>query len=423
MTETRRNWAGNYTYRATRLHFPETVPEVQALVRAGRKVKALGSRHSFNHIADSAEELIALDRLDRVLALDRERNTLSVEPGIKYGALARQLHQAGYALPNMASLPHISVAGACATATHGSGVHNGVLATAVSAVEMVLADGALIQFSREAHGDQFAGAVVALGGLGIITRLTLDVAPAFDMRQDVYENLPREQLDAHFEEIMSSAYSVSLFTDWQSDRVSQVWLKQRITDSAPGEAAPERFGATRATIAHHPIDSLSPQSCTEQLGRPGPWCDRLPHFRMEFTPSSGEELQSEYLLPRAHAVAAFRAVEGLRADLAPLIQISEVRAVAADDLWMSPCYARPCVAIHFTWVKDAAAVARLLPRIEAALAPFDAAPHWGKVFTMAPARLQSLYPRLPDFQRLLRAHDPEGKFRNAFLDRFIFGAD
>jgi xylitol oxidase len=299
MPESRSNWAGNYMYQAANIHVPEKVADIQALVRTARQVKALGSRHSFNAIADSPGELIALDRLDRVLELDRERGAVTVEPGIEYGALARQVNAAGYALPNMASLPQISVAGACATATHGSGVHNGVLATAVSAIEMVIADGAVVRFSREADAEQFAGAVVALGGLGVVTRLTLDLAPAFEMRQDVYENLPHEQLDAHFEEIMASAYSVSLFTDWQTDRINQVWFKQRMTDGGPQEAPAERFGARRATRAHHPIDSISPISCTEQLGWPGAWCDRLPHFRMEFTPSAGEELQSEYLLPRS----------------------------------------------------------------------------------------------------------------------------
>jgi alditol oxidase len=419
----RSNWAGNYAYQAARIHVPENVAAIQALVRAGGRVKALGSRHSFNDVADSPGDLIALDRLNRVLDLDRERHTVTVEPGVKYGDLGRLLNEAGYALPNMASLPHISVAGACATATHGSGDRNRVLSAAVSAIELVLASGDLIQFSREEHGEQFLGTVVGLGGLGIVTRLTLDLAPAFAMRQDVYENLPRAQLDAHFEEIESSAYSVSLFTDWQTDRVNQVWFKRRISDGGPVAPPPTMFGATRATVAHHPIDSISAVSCTEQLGQPGPWCDRLPHFRMDFTPSAGEELQSEYLLPRRHALAAFRAVEGLRDLLAPLLQISEVRTVAADDLWMSPCYQRACVAIHFTWVKDAAAVARVLPRVEAALEPFNAVPHWGKVFAMPPARLQSLYPKLPDFQRLLRAYDPDGKFRNAFLDRYIFGAN
>ncbi len=420
--ENRRNWAGNYTYGAARLHRPETIAHVQELVAGCRKVRALGSRHAFNAIADSPGDLISLERLDRLVAIDRARRTATVEAGVRYGPLCRQLHREGFALHNLASLPHISVAGACATATHGSGDRHGNLATAVAAMELVTAAGEVVVVSRESHGEQFQGAVVGLGGLGVVTKLTLDLAPAFAMRQDVYENLPLEQLEAHFDDIVASADSVSLFTDWRGARFNQVWLKRRITDGAAREVAPEWFGARLATRQRHPIDGISAENCTEQLGRPGPWYARLPHFRMEFTPSSGAELQSEYLVPRRHALAAFRAIAGLRARVAPLLQISEVRTIAADALWMSPCYARACVGIHFTWVQDWPAVSKLLPLIEEQLAPLEARPHWGKLFTTSPARLRSLYPKLPDFQALLRRYDPEGKFRNAFLDTYIFGA-
>jgi xylitol oxidase len=421
MSATLSNWSGHHTYQAARVHYPETVEEVQALVRGARKVRALGSRHSFNDIADSPGDLISLARCAAAPVIDRARHTATVAAGAKYGELCGDLQGAGYALPNMASLPHISVAGAAATATHGSGARNGNLATVVSALELVTADGALVRLSREEHGDQFAGAVVALGGLGVVTRLTLDLVPAFEIRQDVYENLPLAQLDAHFDEIMSSAYSVSLFTDWRTEQVSMVWLKHRVTDGAPAAGAPTFFGATPAPVARHPIMSLSAEACTEQMGVPGPWYARLPHFRMEFTPSAGEELQTEYLVPRPQAVAALRAVAEMRDQIAPLLQISEVRSIAADDLWMSPCYGQDCVGIHFTWLKNWAGVSTLLPRIEAALAPFQPAPHWGKLFTLPAAQVQARYARLPDFQRLLHTYDPDGKFRNAFLDQYIFG--
>ncbi len=422
MLENHSNWAGNYTYRAARLHAPETVEQVQELVRRGSKLKVLGSRHSFNDIADTSEDLISLEHFDHVGAIDRERRTVTVEAGVRYGQLCPQLHREGYALPNLASLPHISVAGACATATHGSGDRNGNLATAVAALELVTADGDVVGVSREQHGEQFPGAVVGLGGLGVVTKLTLDLVPTFAMRQDVYENLPLAHLEDHFDAIVSSAYSVSLFTDWQNERVNEVWLKRRVTDGAPLELAPELFGATLAPTHRHPIAELSAVNCTEQMGIPGPWYERLAHFRMEFTPSSGEELQTEYLVPRQHAVAAFRAIDRLRDHVAPLLQISEVRTIAADNLWMSPCYQQACVAIHFTWKKDWPGVRQLLPLIEEQLAPLDARPHWGKLFTMPATRVQSLYAKLPDFQDLLRTYDPQGKFRNAFLDTYIFGA-
>lgn len=426
MSEKLYNWAGNYSYGAARLHYPDSMEQVQELVSRSRKVKALGSRHSFNDIADSPEDLVSLERFNRVLEIDRQRRTVTVEAGVKYGQLCGLLHREGYALHNLASLPHISVAGACATATHGSGDGHGNLATVVSAMELVTADGSRVVLSRDRDAERFSGAVVGLGGLGVVTALTLDIVPAFDVRQIVYEKLPLAQLEAHFEEIVSSAYSVSLFTDWRDERVNQVWLKQRVAGTgvtgAAFEMEPELFGATAAPARRHPIPGLSAAACTEQMGIPGPWHERLPHFRMEFTPSSGEELQSEYLVPRHNALAALLAINDLRDRVAPLLQASEVRTIAEDDLWMSPCYRQPCVGIHFTWVKDWEAVRELLPLVEERLAPLGARPHWGKLFTMPAEQVRSLYPKLPDFQQLLRLYDPVGKFRNAYLDRYVFGS-
>ena len=415
------NWAGNYFYRAARIHQPERVEEIQELVARSDKLKALGTRHSFNDIADSPGDLVSLEHFDQIVALDHGRRTVTVEAGVRYGQLARWLHGEGFALHNLASLPHISIAGACATATHGSGDRHGNLATAVSALEVVTGNGDLIVLSRDEDREQFLGAVVGLGGLGVVTKLTLDVSPTFEMRQDVYENLPLAELESHFEELFSRAYSVSLFTDWHSAVFNQVWLKRHSPEGATLEAQSELFGARLATSHLHPIAGLSAENCTEQMGIFGPWHERLPHFRMDFIPSSGEELQSEYFIPRQHALAAFRAIDRLRDDVSPLLQISEVRTIAADELWMSPCYKQACVAIHFTWRKDWTGVRNLLPRIEEQLEPFDARPHWAKLFMTPPARLRSLYLRLPDFKQLLQHYDPQGKFRNEFLDTYIFG--
>ena len=414
------NWAGNYTYRAARLHKPNTIEQLQEIVSRSSKVKALGSRHSFNDIADSSEDLISLEHFDQVLDLNRERHTVTIEGGIRYGQLCQWLHGEGFAVHNLASLPHISVAGACATATHGSGEGHGNLATAVAALEFVSANGEITSLARDVQSEQFHGAVVGLGGLGIVTKITLDILPAFDMRQDLYQNLPLSQLEEHFDDLASGAYSVSLFTDWSKGIFNQVWLKRRVLPDASFEPEAVLFEATLATRALHPIEALSAENCTEQLGIRGPWHERLPHFRMNFTPSSGEELQSEYFIPRQDAIAALRAVDQLRDQIAPILQISEVRTIAADTLWMSPCYQQACVAIHFTWKMDWPAVSQVLPMIEAKLAPFDARPHWGKLFTMHPEHLQSLYPKLPEFRELLQTYDPSGKFRNAFLDKYVF---
>jgi xylitol oxidase len=418
-----RNWAGNIAYTATRFHQPETLSQIQELVASANRVKALGSRHSFNNIADTEADLISLDKFDAGFLLDPVKRTVMVAAGTRYGTLSRYLHGEGWALHNLASLPHISIAGACATATHGSGDHNGNLATAVCAVEMVIGNGDVVTLSREKDAGRFCGAVVGLGALGIVTKLTLDIEPTFELRQYVYENLPLAQLSAHFDDVFSSAYSASLFTDWRTPNFNQFWLKQRVDSASRNAVKPSQtdlFGATPANVSLHPISGCPAECCTAQLGIAGPWHKRLPHFRMDFTPSSGEELQSEYFVPRAHAVAALVAIERISEHVSPLLQISEVRTIAADKLWMSPCYGQECIGIHFTWKNDVAAVNALLPRLEASLATFCVRPHWGKLFVTPPGQLQARYPKLADFRDLAIEFDPIGKFRNAFLDKYIF---
>jgi xylitol oxidase len=415
------NWAGNYRYGTSDLRRLDSVEQVRAFVSGHDSLKVLGTRHCFNGIADSTRTLVSLRSMDRVVSLDAAARTVTIEAGMRYGQLCPVLHEKGFALHNLASLPHISVAGAIATATHGSGVHNGNLATAVSALEFVAADGSVRILSRARDGDTFRGAVVHLGALGVITRITLDVQPTFAMRQDVFLDMPMARLAEHFEEIMASGYSVSLFTDWQARRINEVWVKRRVEARDAKEAGPEFFGARRASRNLHPIAELPAENCTEQLGVPGPWFERLPHFRMGFTPSSGKELQSEYFVPRRDAVEAILAVERLRDRIGPHLLISELRTVDADDLWMSPCFKRPSLAIHFTWKPDWESVRKLLPVIEQELSPFGVRPHWGKLFTIDPARLRSRYEMLDRFKDLIREHDPRGKFRNTFLSETLYG--
>lgn len=415
------NWAGNYQYSTDRLYLVKSLQQAQELVKKYDKLKVLGTRHCFNGIADSTHQMISLVDMKNVLALDPKTKTVTVDANMKYGDLAVYLDNKGFALHNLASLPHISVAGACATATHGSGVKNGNLATAVSAMEIVLANGEVRTLSRAKDGDAFRAAVVHLGGLGVVTKITLDLLPTFKMRQFVYENLPLEQLKDHFDAIESSAYSVSLFTDWQKKRINEVWLKERIGTGKMPDAKPEFYGARLSRRNLHPIAELSAIHCTEQLGVPGPWYERMPHFRMGFTPSSGKELQSEFFVPARQAVEAILAVERLRDHISPHLLISEIRTIDADALWMSPCYKQASVAIHFTWKPDWNSVRKVIPLIEKELAPFGVRPHWGKLFSITPAQLQARYEKLPEFRKLLTEYDPKGKFRNAFLDKHIFG--
>ena len=417
-----KNWAGNLDYSTDRLYATTSLEQVRDYVKKEGKLKVLGTRHCFNNIADSKDGFLSLKPMDKVIALDPAKHTVTVGAGITYGQLCPYLDSKGFALHNLASLPHISVAGACSTATHGSGEKNGNLATAASGLEMVTASGDVVNISRERDRGTFPGAVVGLGALGVITKVTLDIQPTFLMRQYVYENLPLIQLKDHFDAIESSAYSVSLFTDWQKQRINEVWIKSRVEEGQAFHATPEFFGATLATRNLHPIAELSAENCTEQMGIPGPWYERLPHFRMGFTPSAGKELQSEYFVPRQHAVEAILAVERLRDQVSPHLLISEIRAIAADELWLSPCYEQPCVTIHFTWKQDWPAVRKLLPVIEKELVPFRARPHWGKLFTTSPAELKDIYNKMPEFVELGKKYDPQGKFRNEYLNKNIFSS-
>lgn len=416
-----KNWAENLTYSTAKLYSADTVDKARAFVKQHSKLKALGTRHCFNTIADSRDTFLSMLPMNNVIALDETKMTVTVGGGMKYGELAPYLQSKGYALHNLASLPHISVAGACTTATHGSGVKNGNLSTQVQAIEFITANGELVQLSKEKDGERFLGAVVGLGALGIITQLTLAIQPAYMVEQQVFQNLPLAQIRDHFEEIELSGYSVSLFTDWQTEFINEVWVKNKVTEGKTPELVPVFFGAKAATQNLHPIVDLSAENCTEQMGVPGPWYERLPHFKMGFTPSSGKELQAEFFIPKEHAVEAILAIQRMGKKIGPHLFISEIRTIEADDFWMSPCYHQPSIAIHFTFKQHIPEVMALLPSIGKELAVFNAKPHWGKIFTTSPARLNELYKKMNDFKKLAKEFDPAGKFRNAFLNKNVFG--
>jgi alditol oxidase len=409
------NWARNVTFQASHVHRPTSVGELQEVVAGSSRARALGTGHSFSTVADTTGDLISVAELPRSVSVDAERATVTTSAGISYGELAALLHAQGWALPNLGSLPQISVAGACATGTHGSGRGLGALATSVSGLQMVRSDGELVRINR--CDNDFSGAVVALGCLGVVTAVTLDVVPTFDVRQIVYVDLPLTTASERFDDVLDSAYSVSIFTDWRGD-VAQVWRKDRVgLDHA--DLGPHWLGATGVLSPTHPVPGMDVDNTTEQLGVPGPWHERLPHFRIDATPSSGDELQSEFLVARENGAAAFDAVDRIREQVAPALQICEIRTVAADDLWLSMAQGRSSVAVHFTWVDDASAVAPALRAVEQALAPFDPRPHWGKLFTMAPEVVRERYENLVDFQRLRAALDPTNKLGNGFVDRYL----
>lgn len=435
------NWAGNLAYSAQAVLEPVDTAHVQRMVQdaaaRGIGVRALGSRHSFNTIADTDGILISTRLFTGPIELDADAaqgraGTVAVGAGIRYGELAIWLEERGLALSNLASLPHISVGGAVATGTHGSGDGVGSLAASVRGLEIVDGSGA-IRTLDAAHPD-LPGAVVSIGALGIVTRVTLAVEPSFSVAQTVYEGLSWQRVLDDLPAVTSAGYSVSIFTRWSGDGPEQIWVKRRVdvdadadADSGGGvsggsEAAHDalvQLGAVVVREPRHPLPELSAESCTEQLGLPGPWFERLPHFRLAFTPSNGAELQSEYLVPREHAEAAIDAVRALGDSIRPLLQMCELRTVAADELWLSSSYHSDALGIHFTWLQRQPEVEALLPAIEAALAPFAARPHWGKLFTLEAEQIAPLYPRFDDFRQLAQRYDPHGLFRNDFVRRVL----
>jgi alditol oxidase len=410
------NWAGNVRFGAAQVHQPTSVDELRAIVAGSSRIRALGSGHSFSRIADTTGDLVCLGGLPPVVEIDPANWTATVAGGMTYAEVAGELQRAGFALANLASLPHISVAGSCATGTHGSGDTLRILAASVAALQIVGPDGDLAEWRRNTgpgRRDSFAGSVVALGALGIVTRLTVDIEPAFEVAQRIYLGVGLDDVASGLDEVFGAAYSVSVFTDWRSGEAT-VWLKHRSDQPESGWA-----GGRPAPHPVHPVPGMPPGSATAQLGVPGPWHERLPHFRPAFTPSAGAELQSELFLPRAHAPAALAALRSIGELLAPVLQITEVRTVRGDDLWLSPAYGRDSVTFHFTWVKDVAAVAPVLAAVEELLLPLGARPHWAKLTTVAPPDIIACYERAAEFGRLMRRHDPDLKFRNSFVDSFF----
>jgi xylitol oxidase len=414
----RTNWSGNLTYHTDQLFEPSSVAELQQVIKDHPSIRPLGTHHAFSGIADSTHAQVSLSKF-KDISIDEKARTVTVGAGVRYGDVAPVIDAKGFALHNLASLPHISVPGAIATATHGSGIHNGNLSSSVAAIEFVDANGDLHTLSR-ANGDPFNGAVVNLGLLGVMTKVTLDLEPTFQIAQTVYTDLPFSELEHHLDDIFGAGYSVSIFTDWQHSRATELWLKRRVKSGDKLDTPALFYNAQLATKNLHPIPALDPVNCTPQMNEPGPWYERLPHFRMNFTPSSGEELQTEYFVPRAQAYQAIRAVETLHDRITPHLFTTELRTIAADNLWMSMAYQRDSLAIHFTWKRQWPEVQKILPLIEAKLAPFNPRPHWAKLFTLNAAQLRAVYPKMKDFKALVEQYDPKGKFRNEFITTELY---
>jgi xylitol oxidase len=407
-----KNWSGTVTFQDSKTLAPKSVDELAKIVASQPKIRARGSAHCFNAMADTNSVAVTFANMPQDIVIDKDRAIVSVPAGMKYGELAVALNDRGWAIHNMASLPHISVAGAIATATHGSGVGNGNLATAVRGLEIILPDGNIKRVTLE--DPDFAGYVVGLGLVGIVSSVDLAIEPTFNIEQTVYRGMSRETYAANLDEIMSLAYSVSYFTTWAAAGGGEVWAKFRSGSKAPAGL----FEAYPATSNRHPLPGLNPEPCTEQMAVSGPWHLRLPHFKMEFTPSAGDEIQSEFFVDRKDAPAAIAALEKIAPQINEILWVTEIRAIAPDNLWMSPHYQRDSIGIHFTW-KKVDAVYEMVKVVEAVLAPFNYRPHLGKVFSASPEYLKSVMPKMSDFTKLVKQLDPSNKFGNAFTDNLL----
>ena len=410
-----KNWSGNIEYRPAEIARPKSISELQKVVADSRKVRAYGSGHSFNTLADTDGTLIAFSEFDKNIEIDSSKMLVRVPAGVRYGEVAPKLHANGFALRNMGSLPHITVVGATSTGTHGSGVGNKNLSGSIAEIELITATGDAITLDQS----ELPAARVALGSIGIIHHLTLDIVPTYEVAQTVYFDLPFVQLISNLDAILSAGYSVSVLSMWGDEYVDQVWVKSKIGTN-PVLTQNEWFGAKLATRKSNPIREADSAAATEQFGLPGPWFERLPHFKLDFTPSFGEELQTEYFIDRKDAPAALNAIYKIREELSELIMVCEMRTVAQDENWLSEAYGRETFVFHFTWRPNIPAVEKLLLKIEASLEPFKARPHWGKVFTNNAFDFSSLYPKFNSFITYRGTYDPSRKFVNKLLETWGF---
>lgn len=432
--DTVRNWAGNLTFSARRVVEPGSVEELQALVRRaadeGRALHAVGAAHSFSAVADGPGDQVSLRNLPSDVEIDRERGVASATGSTTLAELCPALDAAGQALPALPSLLGVTLAGAVATATHGSGDGLQTLAGSVVAMEWVDATGELRR--AEVAGPDAPpwaeGLPVSLGSFGIVTRLWLRTVPAYALAQVVYERVALDELLASLPEVLAGAYSVSAFTRWREEEGSRIWCKRRVATGGqvgPEPGRPPWWARTPADGPRHPVPGMPPDRCTPQRGLPGPWHERLPHFLSTATPSMGNELQSEYFVGRDHATAAGEALRTLATDRSSAfvraLAVSELRSVAGDRRWLSPAFERDSIAFHFTWLDEPDTVAPAIEAVEELLAPFDPRPHWGKLFGVRPASLRARLPRLGEAAELRRCLDPAGLFSNDFTRDVLRG--
>ncbi len=408
------NWSKKVDFTSATLVEPTSVAEIQRTVSEATAIRTVGAGHSFNEIVATGGTLLSLAAMPRRFEIGADRRSVTVDAAMRYGELGPLLDERGLALANMASLPFFTVSGACATATHGSGDGNQGLAAAIRGLELVTADGDVITRNIDDHPDDLAAMSVGLGAFGVITAVTLAVEPRFDMAQAVDIGVPLSATVDRLDEVMADAYSVSLFTDWQDDTIGHVWRKYRL-DHDP-EPQRDRLGLGGAKL-DRPLTAYH----TDQVMKPGPWFERLPHVLMSRPDRPEIQLQSEYFVARRHGPAAVTAMIEHADTMAPAMQtgvLAEIRTVAADHAWLSP-FAEDTLAIHISWDPDPALVEPVLPVIEDALAPFEPRPHWGKLHSMPSTQLRERYKNFGRWASAVATYDPSGVFRNGYLDDLL----
>ena len=410
------NWAKNITFSSQNYIEIENLTQLQKVIESSNKLKVVGTSHSFSEIADTTGTLISLKNLDSEIEIDEKSQTVKVSAGTSYANLAKYLEKNGWALSNLASLGEISIAGAVMTGTHGSGSNNKVLSDSVVAIEMILSSGDKFVIDRKNFA-QFSGFVVSFGALAVFTKLTLKIVRSFSVKQVVYENVPIQSVLENFNEIFDRPYSASYFSNWSPKNTGQIWMKFLDDDKYP-ELQSKAYGGNLALSNQHPVKVNDPGNCTEQMGVAGKWLFRLPHFRLNSSPASGDEVQTEYLVDRDHVQGYINELTKIGEDIAARVYATEIRTISSDDLWLSGAYGRETVGFHFTW-KKSPEVKDFLPEIENILGKNNGRPHWGKLFSTPRAQLIDRYPMYEEFRQLIQKYDSGNKFRNKFIEQYF----
>ncbi len=411
-----KNWAGNLSFSSKEFIEIDSVKKLQTIVSNARGIKVLASGHSFSDIADTKDTLISIKNLSFEIGIDSNKREALVPAGMQYSDVSRYLEKHGWAVSNMASLGEVTIAGAILTGTHGSGSSNGILSTAVIGFEMVLESGSILTTDRENSSD-FPGFIVSLGALGVFTKYKLKIVPSFSIRQVVYENINIESIANNFDLVFDRAYSVSFFSNWAQNSTGQIWMKF-LDDSKPFNISSDWIDGNLAKVKQHPVKINDASPCTDQLATSGKWLDRLPHFKLNSSPVSGDEVQTEYLVDRRYVKQYISELAEIGDEIASKVYTTEIRTIKADDLWLSGAYERETVGFHFTWRKSDSLV-NFLPKIESILGKHDGRPHWGKLFDVPKDKLPSRYPKFSDFEVLLQKYDPNKKFRNNFINKYF----